>query len=72
MAAIKGPALAKSSPHSSDQASNNDTPSTNLTTFSPESVSTATGPRPKFNLVLAQPDGTSFSFGGNVGVSLVV
>jgi hypothetical protein len=69
MAAIKSPALAKSSPHSSDEASHNDTPSTNLTNFSPESASTATGPRPKFNLVLADSDGTSFNFGGKVGVS---
>jgi hypothetical protein len=69
MATIKAPTLAKSSPHSSDEASHNDTPSTNLTAFSPGSATTATGPRPKFNLILAEPDGTSFNFGGNVTVS---
>ena len=62
MAALKGPTFVKSSPHSSDQASHNDTPSTSLTTFSPGSATTATGPRPKFNLVLAEPDGTNFDF----------
>lgn len=71
MATIKGPPSAKSSPHSSDEASPNDTPSTNLTAFSPGSATTATGPRPKFNLVLAEPDGTSFNSGGHVDVSYV-
>lgn len=69
MANIKGPTLAKSSPHSSDEASHNDTPSTNLTAFSPESASTTTGPRPKFNLVLAESENTSVNFAGNIGVS---
>ena len=69
MATNKGPALAKSSPHSSEEASHNDTPSTNLTTFSSESAGTATGSRPKFNLILAEPDGTNFNYGGNVAVS---
>lgn len=69
MANIKGPALATSSPHSSDEASFLDTPSTNLTAFSPESASTATAPRPKFNVELAEAGGTNFNFGSNVGTS---
>jgi hypothetical protein len=67
MANIKGPTLAKSSPYSSDEASRHDTPSTNLTAFSPESASSATAPCPKFNAELAEAGSTNFNVGTNVG-----
>lgn len=66
MANIKGPTVTNSSPHSSDEASHNDTPSTNFTAFSIESASTATGPRPKFNF---EADGRNFDFSSNVGIA---
>jgi hypothetical protein len=67
MANIKDLTLAKSSPYSSDETSCHDTPSTNLTAFSPESASATTAPRQKFNAELAEAASTNFNLSANVG-----